>query len=301
MSISAFTFSRNADKLYYPVEASIRSALAIVDEFIVALGDSDADDNTEAIIEAIGDKKIKIFKRQWDPALFRNTKIFAHEADFGLSRCEGDWCLHLQADEVLHEDDLPIITEACKKYLDIKEVDGMLFDFVHFWGDYNHVMRSHNFHNREIRMVRNHIGCFSHLDSISFRKTGNQKLKVVRIPARIFHYGYVRPPIIMGTKSSVHHSIFKGEQDGGEHPELSYDWGPLGGLAIFKGTHPAVMKKWIARFNWQQSLNYNKPSLFEKSPHQHLKPKYRLLSWLENNLNNGEQIFGYKNYELLKI
>ncbi len=193
MSISAFTFARNADKLCYPIAASITSALPVVDEFIVALGNSDPVDRTNEIVEGIKSNKVKVFHRTWNPALFLNTKIFAHEADFGLRQCQGDWCLHLQADEVLHEDDLPGIREACVKYKDDQEVDGMLLNFIHFWGDYNHYVQSHNFHNREIRIVRNRIGCYSHLDSISFRKTGGKKLNVVRIPARIFHYGYVRP------------------------------------------------------------------------------------------------------------
>ncbi len=44
MKISGFTFIRNGDKLYYPVQESIRSVLEIVDEFVVALGDSDVDE-----------------------------------------------------------------------------------------------------------------------------------------------------------------------------------------------------------------------------------------------------------------
>jgi hypothetical protein len=301
MSISAFTFARNADKLYYPIQASIQSALPLVDEFIVALGDSDADDKTLAIIEGMNDARVKIFKRNWDASLFKNTKIFAHEADFGLSQCQGEWCLHLQADEVLHEDDWAVIKEACHKYAGDKRVDGMLFDFVHFWGDYNHVMRSHNFHPREIRLVRNHIGVSSYLDSISFRKANNEKLNVVKLPVRIFHYGYVRPPKIMGAKSDTHNRIYQGvEPARANDTGLVYDWGPIGGLEIFKGTHPAVMRAWMQQFNWGNSLNYNKPGVLGHWAHQHLRLKYRLLSWIENNLNGGEQIFGYKNYNLIK-
>ena len=37
---------KNVSKLYYPIRESIESILPIVDEFVIALGDSDEDDNT---------------------------------------------------------------------------------------------------------------------------------------------------------------------------------------------------------------------------------------------------------------
>ena len=46
MKISGFTMGKNVQKLYYPIKQSIMSILPIVDEFVVALGDSDEDDET---------------------------------------------------------------------------------------------------------------------------------------------------------------------------------------------------------------------------------------------------------------
>ena len=50
MKISGFTFLRNTSKLYYPVVESILSALPIVEEFVIALGEGDKDDNTEETV-----------------------------------------------------------------------------------------------------------------------------------------------------------------------------------------------------------------------------------------------------------
>ncbi len=301
MLLSAFTFARNTDKLYFPIKEAICSVLPIADEVIVALGEGDADDKTEAIINSIGDPKIKVFKRTWDPALFANSEIFAHETTFALNQCKATWCIYLQADEVLHEDDLNAIAEACKKYEHDLAVDGLLFSYVHFWGDYEHLVETHGLHRNEIRVVRNGIGVYSYKDALSFRKGNNEKLKVVKIPARIFHYGYMRPPELMGAKSKVHHALHQGKDlSVNEIEKPGFDWGPLGGLEKFKGTHPKVMADWINKFNWATSLNYNKPRLYERSPHRHLQPKYRLLTWLEKNLNNNREIFGFKNYKLVK-
>ena len=54
MKISAFTFLRNAQRLQFPFVESIRSALPLVDEFVVALGP--CDDDTEADLQDRADR-----------------------------------------------------------------------------------------------------------------------------------------------------------------------------------------------------------------------------------------------------
>ena len=66
MKISGFTMGKNALKLYYPMRQSVESILPLVDEFVVALGDSDEDDITRAEIAAIGSEKIRIVDTVWD-------------------------------------------------------------------------------------------------------------------------------------------------------------------------------------------------------------------------------------------
>jgi hypothetical protein len=53
MKVSGFTFIKNAEMLGYPFIESIQSVLPIVDEFIIAVGDSDG--NTLEIIKSIKD------------------------------------------------------------------------------------------------------------------------------------------------------------------------------------------------------------------------------------------------------
>ncbi|MEM1218384.1 MAG: hypothetical protein AAGH79_05710, partial [Bacteroidota bacterium] len=66
MKISGFTMGKNTGKLYYPIKEAIESVLPIVDEFVVALGDSDPDDPTEDLIQSIQSDKIKIIRTVWD-------------------------------------------------------------------------------------------------------------------------------------------------------------------------------------------------------------------------------------------
>src|SRR5664279_5380666 len=136
MKISGFTMGKNVSKLYYPIKASIMSILPIVDEFIVVLGDSDVDDFTRKEIEGIADPKIRIIDTVWDIEKYPRGMEHAHQTDIAKSYCSGDWLFYLQADEVVHEKDLHAIKSRCEELLNDKSVEGLLFDYYHFWGDY---------------------------------------------------------------------------------------------------------------------------------------------------------------------
>ena len=99
MTISGFTFVKNATKLYYPVKASIESILPIVDEFIIAIGDCDADDQTQEVIESIGSPKIRLIHTKWDLKKYPSGLEYAHQTDIAKQECKGDWLFYLQCDE----------------------------------------------------------------------------------------------------------------------------------------------------------------------------------------------------------
>ena len=300
MLISGFTMVRNAEKYYFPIKESIESILPIVDEFIVALGKSD--DKTREIIESINSDKVKIFDREWDERLFVDGEIFRNETNFALSKCKGDWCFYLQADEVVHEKDLSIISNMCKKYKDDKNVEGFLFQYKHFWGDYDHYIECHGWYPKEIRIIRNNVGIESYRDAQSFRKNNN-KLNVVDIPAEIFHYGWVRPPEIMTPKKkeqdSMHNGKYKTEKDYLKTSEF-FDYGPLGKLTIYNKTHPKVMNKMISSISWKDKLNFTSKCKINRKLLKHEKLKYRLITIIERIFNKGNQIGGFKNYIIVK-
>lgn len=300
MTISGFTIVRNADKYYFPIKESILSILPIVDEFIVALGDNDPGDRTREIIDSIGSDKVKIYDRIWSKEDFVDGKIFATETNFALSKCKGDWCFYLQADEVVHEKDHPAIVDACSKYLSDSKVDGLLFDYYHFWGDYDHFLPFHGWYKNEIRVVRNNTAIYSSKDAQSFRKGQNTKLHVKSIDAHIYHYGWVRPPHMMQAKKkeqdSMHHGIEKSEANHRLNSN-DYDYGALGSIPVFKSSHPKVMDGFRKNLFWKEKLNYTKKANLRRAKNKHEKFKYRLISFIENNLLGGRQIGGYSNWK----
>lgn len=306
---------RNTAKLYYPVKQSIESILPLVDEFVFALGDCEADDRTRAEIESINSDKVKIIDTVWDLQKYPRGMEHAHQTDIAREACSGDWLFYLQADEVVHENDLPVIRKRCDDLLNNTLVQGLIFNYLHFWGDYEHYHKSHGWYKKEIRIVRNDPQIHSWQSAQSFRripdfdginyrqKEGTFKLNVAQVNARIFHYGWVRPPKLMKTKTRYINTNHKGEQKARELDQaipVEFDYGPLNQVARFKESHPAVMAEWIKKFDWQESLQYaGKPDPLRKK-HKHETLKYKTISFLEHYLAGGREIGGFKNYNLIR-
>ena len=314
MKISGFSFLRNGSKLHYPVLESIRSALPLVDEFVIALGDSDSDDDTRERIEAIGSDKIVLFDTVWDLEKYPRGMEHAHQTDLAKERCSGDWLLYLQGDEVVHEDDLEILRASCERWLDDPRVEGMLFDYLHFWGDYDHAHDSHAWYKQEIRLVRNDPEIHSFRSAQSFRripdfdgvsyreKEGTEKLTVVHSGARIFHYGWVRPPAAMQKKRVYFTNNHKGKAvaESMERTEaVDFDYGPLANVPRFTDTHPAVMQEAMRALDWKDQLYEEAPAGRESPRHKHETLKYRLLTGIENRFFAGRHLFASRNYEML--
>ncbi|MBX2921952.1 MAG: glycosyltransferase family 2 protein [Chitinophagaceae bacterium] len=315
MKISGFTMVRNATKLYYPVKESILSILPLVDEFVIALGNCDEDDHTLAEIQSIQSEKIKIIHTTWNTLQYANGSEYAHQTNIAKAYCSGDWLFYLQSDEVIHEKYLPVIHERCRELLHNTSVEGLLFEYVHFWGDYKHYLQSHAWYANEIRIVRNLPDIHSWRDAQSFRripkfdgkdffqKEGSFKLKVAKVDAKVFHYGWVRPPHYMQTKYKSFIRDYKGDRMNdslAEYKATEFDYGSLDKLTPFKGSHPLVMREMIDRFNWQEKLDRN-PGRYMREKHKHERFKNRILSFFEKKFLNGKQIFTFKNYELLDV
>lgn len=315
MKVSGFSMVKNADKLYYPIKASILSILPIVDEFVITIGDCDKDDKTRQIVENINSNKIKIIDTVWDIEKYKDGAILAYQTDIAKENCSGDWLFYLQSDEVVHEKYLDIIYSTLNENLNDTLVEGFILSYKHFWGDYWHYHKSHGWYPYEIRIIRNDKDIHSWRDAQSFRRIPNFnytdyyqinktfKLNVKKINAEIYHYGWVRPPSMMQNKRKSFHFTYKGKELTDNNFSLvfdEFDYGPLDRLFEFKESHPSVMNEWIDKFNWAEKLQYSgKPNKFrEKLKHERLRN--RILTFIEQNFLDGKQIFTFKNYNLLK-
>ena len=286
MKVTGFTFIRNALIYDYPVVEAIRSILPICDDFIVAVGNSD--DATLELIANIDPAKIRIIQTTWDDSLRKGGRVLAVETDkaFQAISADTDWAFYIQGDEVVHEKYLDEIKNAMLKWKDHPEVDGLLFNYLHFYGSYDYVGSSSQWYPHEIRVIRNSKSIYSYRDAQGFRKGDNLKLNVKAIDAYMYHYGWVKEPSVMKLKRENFHKLWhsdtwmeKNVVNAGE-----FEYSGIDALEIFKGTHPAVILDRIAKKNWKFDYDIAFSNLS-------LKDKFKL--FLRKYL--GIEI-GYRNY-----
>jgi hypothetical protein len=246
MKVSGFTVIRNGILMGYPVLQSIKSLLPLVDEFVIGVGQSD--DQTKEMILGLNDPKIRVFDSFWDTKKTKGGLILSEKTNEALDRCRNDWCFYIQADEVLHEDDLPSIHKAMETHQDDKRVQGLLFKYIHFYGSYETIAASRRWYRNEVRIVRKSTGIRSFNDAQGFRVDGEKPL-VAPANGRIFHYGWVKPPEMMGQKTKLLSRWWHGNKRDNEFEDFKYD--RQYGLRRFEGTHPAVMRELIESQDWK--------------------------------------------------
>ncbi|MGA2244868.1 MAG: glycosyltransferase [Verrucomicrobiota bacterium] len=290
MKVSGFTFLRNGQKLGYPFVASIRSLLPLVDEFVIALGP--CDDDTGEMIKAMGDAKIRIIPTQWNERIRNDYSVkgfvFGQQKSIALYNCTGDWAFYLEADEVLHEDDLPKIRAAMEKHLDNERVEALAFDYLHFYGNRNTVVWSPGWYRSEVRILRNTIPAWSS-ESLFFNVVVNHKQsrypRAAHTGVTIFHYGWVRSEAQMNLKAGATHKYWANE------PAARVDYAAIDGtvLRLFSGTHPKVIRDWLPAAD----------GIFPADPKHQLtarEKKHRRMLWLEKAVGLK---FNKKHYELV--
>lgn len=288
MKVAGFTIIRNAVKYDYPIIESITSLLSICDVFIIAVGNSD--DGTLELIKSINDPKINIVETVWDDTKREGGSVLADETNKAISFLpkDVDWAFYIQGDEVLHEKYHQVILQKMKQYLNNDSIDGLLFDYVHFYGSYNYVGSSLKWYAHEIRIIKPNRSIYSYLDAQGFRKGKNEKLNVKPVDASIYHYGWVKEPEVMQKKIINSSAYWHSDQwiEKNIAKDNSFDYLSIDQLELFKGTHPKVMQKRIEEKNWEfdYDISFNK-----------ITTKERLKKWLYKYLGINTS---YRNYKL---
>lgn len=290
MKVSGFTFIRNAILYDYPIVEAINSILPICDEFVVAVGQSE--DQTIELIQSINSPKIKIIETQWDDSLREGGRVLAVETDkaFAAISKDTDWCFYIQGDECVHEKYLPIIKSEMEKCIADKKIEGLLFNYLHFYGSYDFIGTARKWYRNEIRIIRNNPKISSFRDAQGFR-IDNRKLRVKKIAASVYHYGWVKHPEKQQAKAETFNKLWHSDQWVEKNiPKVTaFDYSLVDGVQRFTGSHPEVMKNRIAAINWEFDFDPTKKKI---------KFKHRVAGLIEN--ITGWRIGEYKNYRVIK-
>ncbi len=239
--ISAFTFLRNGIRFGYPFVESIRSALPLVDEYVIALGD--CDDGTREALEAIDDSRIRIVSTQWNEAMTDRGFVYGQQKMIAHYCCRHEWALYLEGDEILHERDIAMIREAVDAAEGDPRVEAFAFRYHHFYGSPEWVAIGPGWYRTAVRMIRNSLRSYSP-DGLFFTVSdrGNKRSRYPRaivLPCHIHHYGHVR------LADSMTDKVRSVARYWGQEADFS-------GYAIdsrllrrFDGSHPSAIHGWL--------------------------------------------------------
>lgn len=290
MKVIGFSFIRNAITYDYPVVEAIRSILPLCDEVIVAVGNSD--DDTRALVAAIDPAKVRILDTVWDDTLREGGRVLAVETDKALAAVapDADWAIYIQGDEVLHEQYLPNLRRAMAQYRTDTNVDGLLLNYIHFYGSYRYAGDSRKWYRREIRVIKPAGNVMAYRDAQGFRKKDNTKLRVKLVDAWVYHYGWVKPPDRQKAKIEASAQFWNDDIKMNEVRQrvAGFDYSGIDSLTLFDGTHPAIMQERIGRADWQFDFDIRQKKY---------SPKNRILMAIQR--YTGWRIGEYRNYKLV--
>ncbi len=298
MTVSGFTIIRNGEKFDFPYREAIRSILPLVQEMIINVGIGE--DHTLAEIEKIKNENpnvnFVIFESDWQlnsPKNQTGGNALAIQTNLAKNKCSGDWCFYIQADEVIHENDHSMIQSALNQYQNDPQVEGLCFQYLHFYGSFDIIRVGRAAYRREIRIIKNNKEIQSVGDAQSFKNKNGEKINAALIPARIFHYGWVRPPEKMREKTLFMDQLYHGKNQSnipatGENYKYKKFWG----LRTFKETHPQYMFDRIKNKNWNWDLK-NSPFIWKWSDLKKI-----ILDSFEFITNI--RLFEFKNYKIVK-
>ncbi|MCB9771392.1 MAG: glycosyltransferase [Candidatus Omnitrophica bacterium] len=242
MKISGFTIAWNVEKYDYPFLESIKAILPICDEFIVNVGKSE--DNTLGLVKSLNDPKIKIIETVWDPKARKDE--LSYQTNIALKECKGDWAFYVQADELIHEADLPRLKKLMTKHLHDEDVDAFRFKWLHFFGSYHRYRIDGAWFQKQDRIIRNNGTMESCIDAWTFQRKDGKPLRRVKTDCLLYHYGWVHPGEIMTQKRVVAEYFYAPPALTEKQKKEVYDYGDLNRFAPYFGSHPAVMKDLIS-------------------------------------------------------
>lgn len=290
MKITGFSFIRNAIKYQYPIAEAIQSILPLCDEVVVAVGASE--DGTRELVTSIHPQKIKIIDTVWDENLKEGGRILAQQTNLAFQAIgqDSDWCIYIQGDEVMHENGHSEVYEAMKLWKDDEKVEGLLFNYLHFFGSYDYIGVESHWYRHEIRAIKNDKQIFSYRDAQGFRKQPNQKLRVKPVNAFIHHYGWVQDPRTMKSKMAVKEKIYNGHdaEEGILVVPDDYAHSFKNVLKPFEGTHPKVIQERIRQINWPFNYDTSKNKIKWKDRFKNLIEKV-----------TGKRPFDHNNYRVI--
>jgi hypothetical protein len=286
VKVSGFTIVRDAIKLDFPLEASIRSILPICEEVVVNVGRSE--DDTLALVRSITDPRIRIIETEWD--MSRRNTVLGLETQRAMQACTHPWGVYIQADEVLHERGAAELAQAIQRYDSDDRVEGLLVRYIHFYGGFDTIATHRRWYRREVRAVRlaPELDIRPYQGAQGFRVgPDHRKIRARLTNAEMFHYGWARPSQALKEKRELGRTMYPWRNADESQPLLA--WIP--GIRAFTGQHPAVARKWI------ENRRHDPERVIEPRRFRWGFIRYYLSGAIER--LTGVRVFEFRNYKIV--
>lgn len=242
MKLSGTMHVHNGVEFDYCFELGIWSMLGCCDEVIVV--EAGSTDETPARLKAIAkqDSRLRIISAEWKPEPLdqKTNKDWLRDLmELARSHVSHPFYIHVQADEVLHEDDYGHI----RRYAE--EGKPRFLTRYNFWGDPQHIAPPGRVCGHWIvRMA----------PSNTPTPWGNEVIAPSGIgsSARLFHYGFLRRPTSFRKKAEIMSVLFHGGMDpvvikADEQQDMNVfkeAW-PASELREFTERHPKIALPWL--------------------------------------------------------
>jgi hypothetical protein len=286
--LSGFTLVRNAVKLDFPIVPAIRSVLEVCDEVVVNVGKSE--DETRDLVASVNDPRVRILDSVWD--FTKKNEMLSQETLKAMTACRGEWGIYIQADEVLEESGAQRLREKTREWDTDARVEGLLVDYLHFYGGFDQIATNRRWYRREVRCLRLGRDIRPYQGAQGFR-VGPEFRKIRARPtgARMFHYGWARPARAIREKLEISKTIYpwSRERSTREQERGYLEWLPL--LKPFTGAHPRAAQAWLRERMVDPERRIG-PRHFRA---EHLR--FYLSDWIER--LTGERLFEFRNYQLV--
>lgn len=266
-TISAFTIISNSIKYDFPIVQSINSVIDAVDEYVINIDSNCKDGTNELMRTFFDDPKIKIIENDWE-GKEHGTLFLSSQTNKALNECSKDWCLYLQADEVIDEKDI----FRMHKWIDRAEREGAIgitFQYLHFIKDPMHIRKTYrdgkefDAYDKEVRLIKNNGQLVSFGDAQSFcnlqdlldirgpQPIMHRKELLIDSDMEIFHYGYLRDGKTLLEKKKYLDEFYnisepaRNEQIKEQNDEYVFD---ESSIKEYTGEHPEVMLSKLSKY-----------------------------------------------------
>jgi hypothetical protein len=201
--------------------------------------------------------------------------VYGQQKMIAQFNCTGDWSFYIEGDEIYHEEDLDKIKKSMETHLDDPNVEALVFDFYHFYGNANSILNSPGWYRSEARIIKNSVRSYAP-DGLFWIVLDSNKIgrypRAKHTGVNCYHYGWVR------TQEQMNLKISKVQKYWGKHP-VNIDYSQMDQSIIknFEGSHPKIIRQWLPKENgiYQSDPNY-KPNLKQKK-HQFMLKIEKLL------------------------